>query len=60
MKKCINGVVVRLLVFVAAMVPALRANGAEPVAIVSVSSLDESLSDIEYLLEATGTDTFGQ
>ena len=60
MKKCIHRIATGLLLVAVALVPALGATAAEPIAIVSVSSLDESLSDVEYLLEATGTDAFGQ
>lgn len=49
-----------LLLVVAIYAPGLRLTAAEPVAVVSVSGLGEALSDVEYLLEATGTDGFGQ
>ena len=60
MKKCFKGFAARLMFVVAAIVPVVQTQAADPIAVVSVSSLDESLSDVEYLLEATGTDTFGQ
>lgn len=58
MRAC-SKLVSRLLLTIAVVLPAIRVQAADPVAVVSVSGVGEAMSDIEYLLEATGTDGFG-
>ena len=60
MKTIAHGVAAQIVLASSFLIPAQHASAADPVAVVSVSGIQEALSDVEYLLEATGTDGLGQ
>ncbi|MCA9215273.1 MAG: hypothetical protein KDB27_19530 [Planctomycetales bacterium] len=60
MKTIAQGIAAQIVLASSFLIPVQGVNAADPVAVVSVSGIKEALSDVEYLLEATGTDAFGQ